>query len=228
MQKAPQITRTDDALIWVGGFLCLFGLPATFAALSGGQIPAGGPAFFAGGGIAMLALGHRIRRREKRIQAVWRMLNLALEVRFDDVRSSTGLSDLELQDAVQALNAGGHGFWVVDMRAGSIVDGRLRATVTASATCTSCGATTSRSVALSSAETARCEHCGAAFSPETLNRLKLEAMAAIRAPAAAPAPVAAPEGYNPTLGMVLLIAFWPVGLIYYLRYHGGRSLGLRR
>lgn len=221
MKKAPGITRTDDLLIWIGGFFCFFGFSGLIAATKAGGPAIAGPAFFAAGGVVSLVFGMRVRRRERRIQALWRMLTHALEVRIGDATASTGLSTEELREAVQVLNGLGHGFWVLDERAGTIVDARLRATVTAAAACTSCGATTSRTVALSSVESARCEHCGAPFPVETLNRLKLEAMESIRQPAVAVAAPGAPGGYNPVVGLVLLVVFWPVGLVYYLKHHGG-------
>lgn len=216
--RAPNIYRSDEVLLTVGVVMAILGIPPVIADVSSLSFPSLASLFFAVGSVATFVAGLRVRTRERQIQALWRLLDDAREVRVADVQASVGMSADAVRDAVQELNRGGHGQWVLDERAGVVVDGRLRTTVRTSGSCQSCGAPTSRSMTLSAVEQARCEHCDAPLPTDTINQLKLQALTTMRAEQPAPDAVRA---WRPGLGILLFVFFWPAGLVYLLTTRRG-------
>ncbi|GMV39473.1 MAG: hypothetical protein AMXMBFR64_11890 [Myxococcales bacterium] len=218
MGVRENLFRQDDILIRVGWATCVL---SVFWVLGSMEKPAAAPfaVLFALAPVGLLTLGYRVRAREKRCVAIWRILDRAKEVRVRDLLQSTGFSREDVAETLRAVNGRGLAWFVWDTDTDMIVDGRLRSEMVLVESCPSCGARVSQRVPLGASQSPVCSHCGAAFSSATLNELRLKALAELRNPPPGPGAPAPAGGrtFNPVVFMVLAVVFWPAAVVYYVR-----------
>lgn len=241
-----QIYRLDDVLLRTAvialGVLAV--LVLALAPWEGGLPPASllwlSLAAFAP--VAMFIAGFSVRQREKRVAAVWRLLQRSLELDVPALLRSSTFTRQELRTAVRVLNDRGLGHYVWDDETDVIRDGRLDVRMAHGATCDNCGAAIAVTVGL--ADAPACPFCETPLPAATLNAMKFDRITRLSTPApgsaATPAAAAAdsanwanlapsrndddhvaalpPPRRRMSVGLfvVLLIFCWPAALVYAL------------
>ena len=206
------IHKIDNYLIRCGW------LSLTAALLSSGCTPDGATAlgygWFTwaafGAGLPLLLAGYTIRRKERRVLAVWNILDQVTEAPVEELIRNTGLSRQFIQESLGIINAQPNAYYVWNPDTDVVVDGRLRTRVFVVDHCANCGASVSLRLTLELSELPTCSHCASPVMDEDWNRLKLDALREIRE--------AGTKGSEFSVGLfiVLLIVFWPAALGYAL------------
>jgi hypothetical protein len=177
--------------------------------------PAGGRGFWywmLAASLVMVAAGAFLHRQENRAVVMWNFLAEGVEVSVQDLCVSTSI-DRDLIPATLALiNAQPGAHYVWDRGSDAIVDGRLRNRFVVLERCGNCGAHVDARIPLDLTVSPVCQYCGADASREDINRLKRDALLAIRAEKI---PGKAPP-FSPFAFIVLLLVFWPGALLYAL------------
>jgi hypothetical protein len=166
--------------------------------------------------IAMLVAGLKVRRREKRVNAVWRLLRGSLEVDVAALMQASSFTREEVVAAVRLLNDRGLGHYVWDEHGSIVRDGRLDVRVAHDAHCGTCGAAVA--ISLSMSETPSCPYCKAPIGASTVNAMRQGTIERLQQPSG---PVVMPGGRKRmSIGMfiMLLVLCWPAALVYAI-YH---------
>ncbi len=121
-----------------------------------------------------------VRRRERRIVAVWNALERLTSAKLDDLSLSLNMDAREILQALPSINRTGEAFFAYNAESGTIVDGRLTDTTLVAEKCPACGGTISVSTSFSAAQAPRCPYCGSAVLPGDYNEHKREAIEKIR------------------------------------------------
>ncbi|MCK5813473.1 MAG: hypothetical protein KAH03_04410 [Cocleimonas sp.] len=162
--------------------------------------------------IGLLIVGNIIRRREKKIIAVWNILEHSTEVSAQELMQQTGFNTLFIEDALRLINGRGHTYYIWDKEQDKIIDGRLRTAVITDVKCENCGAKISEITRLDTHKSPNCTYCGEAVSAKKINKLKSEAMDKIRDST----PRNNSKGFSLWVFILLLIIFWPAAVAYAL------------
>lgn len=164
--------------------------------------------------VALLGAGWALRRRERRILAIWSLLrqNALLSVPALVANSAFERSDVER--AVRVLNTRGLGHYVWDTRSDTIQDGRLPASQRSIDKCESCGAAVSVQVPFAAREAPRCPYCHGPVCVDALDDRRWEALEALRDEARTRTGRAGAGSFSLGLFLVLLVCFWPAALLY--------------
>lgn len=180
---------------------------------------------------AALRVGWAMRRRERRIAAIWRLLRRHVEISVPELLANSDLRAADVDRAVRLLNGRGLGFYVWDREAGVLQDGRLRSLVLHVEKCEQCGGAVSLDLPLGTRRVPACPYCGdpvavEAFEArrqreiEALREERLEERKAQRALEGTRVPFSIP------LFAVLLCVCWPAALAYlWWRYASARECG---
>jgi len=230
-QDERNLYRIDDVLLRTGGI----GLLGVLGAIVCGAIVAmaeGTPgshdpvlALFGDYGLiflgallcplAALWVGFSIRRRERRSEAIWKLLRQNAELSVSDLVAN---SDFELEDVertVHLLNNRGLGHYVWDRAAGTIQDGRLRTIQLHVDKCEVCGGSVSLEVPIGFSRVPLCPYCGDPVSVDTLEARRHEVLEELRIDdrgsswqSGSKVPFSVP------LFLVLMLTFWPAGMAY--------------
>ncbi len=188
-------------------------------AISIEEHPAGGRGFWhwmLAAALVMVALGAYLHRQENRAVLMWNFLDEGVEVDVGDLADSTGIARAEIPALLALVNAQPNAHFVYDREADAIVDGRLRDRFVVLERCGNCGAHVDARIPLDLAVSPVCQYCGADASSEDVNRLKRDALRAIRAERGA----SGPSPFSPLLFVVLLVLFWP-GAVFYAVWKAG-------
>ncbi len=168
--------------------------------------------------VGLLAAGFRMRRREQKTLAFWRLLQQNAEIRVPELLSSSDFTRADLERAVRLLNNKGLALYVWDRDADLIRDGRLESVYLHVEKCDVCRASISLRVPASLREIPCCPYCGDAISIESLLELKREALERLRAEHR---PRERERGHRVEAGsfsiavfLLLLFTFWPAALVY--------------
>lgn len=168
--------------------------------------------------IGLLAAGFRMRRREQKTLAFWRLLQQNAEIRVPELLASSDFSRADLERAVRLLNNQGLALYVWDRDADLIRDGRLESVYLHVEKCDVCRASISLRVPASLREIPCCPYCGDVISIESLLELKREALERLRAEHR---PRERERGHGVEAGsfsivvfLLLLFTFWPAALVY--------------
>jgi hypothetical protein len=208
----------DDALIVIGWiFFVLASLVLLGAGVEGDTGGIGAGLFLGVVSAAMLVPGYRLRKKENRVIAVWRILESALEVHVPELMRATGFPRDEIEDAVRVLNGRGLAYYVHDATRDVLLDGRLRTSVVHVDQCPNCGATIHADVALDLSRPPVCRYCQHAVGTEHVARLKRQLMDDLRAAPAPPVPAVPGIQFSVPLFVCLVLCFWPAALVYALR-----------
>jgi hypothetical protein len=163
--------------------------------------------------IAMLALGLHLRKREQRAQALVALLDRQGELAAADLLRNSDFDALTLERAVRDLNSSGVRHVVWDRERGLLQDGRLRQARLHIETCPACGVKITLDVPLHRASAAVCPSCGSAIDAREVDEEKQAVMDALR-DEAAPKPSAPRRSFSLPLFLLLLVACWPLALVY--------------
>jgi len=237
--------RIDDLLLRAGavGFLLVLAVSAgvVVVALATAQIaestgriepglaalvhhaPVLTPAFLCP--FALLAAGFAMRRREKRIAAVWRLLQHNAEISVAGLIANSDFRRRDLDRAVRFLNNRGLGHYLWDRETDTIQDARLRSSSLHVEKCDGCGAEIALDVPVGFREVPRCPHCCDLVDVDALERRRREALEALRAehrPAPRSAGTRPTPAFSIAVFLVLLFVFWPAAVGYaWLKWQAG-------
>lgn len=232
----PNLYRIDDVLLRAGSVCLLLVLAATaglvVAGLAAGSASDPGEAGLAAltrhgpllalaslCPVALLGAGWTVRRREKRILAIWNWLKRNAEIHVPDLLANSDFERRHLEHAVRFLNNRGFGHYVWDQKTDTIQDAYLRSAVLHVDKCDACGAAVPLDIPIASREVPRCPYCHDPISFDGLQERRREAIATLRAehrPASrssAERPESVPT-FSVALFLLLLFAFWPAALVY--------------
>jgi hypothetical protein len=147
-------------------------------ALPGTRIVTG--IFMAALPLSFYAAAILVRRRERRILAVWSALEHLTSAKPGELSRSLNMDEREILEALPVINRTGDAFFSYNAESGTIIDGRLADSTLVAEKCPSCGGVISASTSLSAAQAPRCPYCGSAILPENYNEHRREAIEKIR------------------------------------------------
>lgn len=231
------VYRLDEFLLRAGGLslLLVVGTIACLIAVAAGEMDAypGGPnpnpAFIylrkhAGGvglalsaPIALLWAGLKLRRREKRIFAIWKLLRRNAELDVAVLLANSDFERDDLERAVRFLNNKGLGHYVWDRGSDAIQDARLLDMQLHVDTCDACGASISLKVPVGNREIPDCPFCGDPVSVDHFEARRHDAMDKLRAehrPPAEPRELRSEIPFSVPIFVLLLMFFWPAAVAY--------------
>lgn len=243
---ADNLYRIDDALIRAG---FLFGVVALIGAANLPSASSFDPPMLKwiavsavlAAPMVMLVAGYAVRRRERQLIAIWRILKEHGEMPIADLQQMSGYGTDELRKAVGLLNrklAAGLS-WDEASRSVRHVGLEPRETLTHSQRCPSCGASVSVEVAADSrSEALTCPYCEGALdgreisslqnqlrSRKTRSRAPQPVPIYLRAPAEPPARPPA-RRFSLVVFILLLMFFWPAAVFYAMhRANNSRTFG---
>ncbi len=232
----PNLYRIDDVLLRAGGASLLLVLAAAAIVVVAGltaeptidgrapgwaAVARHGPllALASLGPAALLGAGFTVRRREKRMFAIWTLLKRNAEIHVPGLLANSDFERRDLERAVRFLNNRGFGHYVWNRNTDTIQDAYLQSAYLQVDKCDACGAAVPLDVPISSREIPRCPFCHDPVSAEGLWERRREAIETLRAEGR---PASGPRGYRPeamptfsvALFLLLLFAFWPAALVY--------------
>jgi DNA-directed RNA polymerase subunit RPC12/RpoP len=192
------------------------------------------------GGVACLACGVYIRLIENRVNAIARSLDRVNDIRLEDFATATGFSTDQIVSGIQTINRRGIGFYAVDEKSGRISDMRLTKTVAFSDVCTQCAKKIVEHYTLQSDSVPQCPYCGSPLDMSKWSELKNNTLNMfVQDERASDSAAGEANGsfsrfsqkktppFNIGVLVLLLIAFWPLGVLYVLVNHA-KSQGLSR
>lgn len=232
----PNLYRIDDVLLRAGRVGLLLLLAATAGVVLVG-LATGSASDPGEAGLAALArhapllalaslcpatlfsVGFTVRRRERRILAIWNLLKRNAEIHVPGLLANSDFARRDLDQAVRFLNNRGFGHYVWDPKTDTIQDAYLRSAVLHVDKCDACGAAVPLEIPIASREIPRCPYCHDPIVFDGLAERRQEAIETLRAehrPASGtrdgrPAPV---PTFSIPLFLLLMIAFWPAALVY--------------
>ncbi len=184
------------------------------------------PVFFTIGSFILILIGHRIRSREKMINAILRNLMRVSEIRAGELMAGTGFTRRQISDAVLTVNRTGLGYYLWDTASDTITDGRLRRKMVYVDRCGSCGHALGNSYPIHLETVPDCPYCDSPLDLNEWNELKMKAFNEIRDHDITDA-VNAPGTKQFSIGLFIFLFFffWPAAVIYVVtRYNGPGNL----
>ncbi len=168
--------------------------------------------------IGLLALGLGMRRRERRVGAIWDLLRQEPALRVKPLLENSDFERADLEHAVRFLNNRGLDHYVWDRETDTIQDATLRTKHLHVEECDACGVKIALDVPLLYAKLPTCTHCGDPLSPEAIGERRREAIDALRAEhrfqdASANVRHFSAD-FSPLVFFFLLCLFWPGALFY--------------
>lgn len=176
--------------------------------------------------IAMLHSGWKLRQREKRAVALWRLLDSEVEVSALELVRNSDWTDESLDQAIRDLNNTGSAHLVWDRRTGWIQDGRLRRPVFSLDRCEACSAKVSVEIAIGEAASFACPFCGESIGNARLAEEKARVVEELERDQqwqSAATEVFTTKSFSPGLFILMLLFFWPAALIYAIRCGAGKE-----
>ena len=178
--------------------------------------------------IVLFAMGYAIRKREKQIVGIHRLVNEHGEMPVADLVRMTGFSPRQLHNAVALLNRKSVAGLVWDEHTDSIrhISLGTRKTLTHSQKCGSCGAAVNVEISsLSRAMALACPYCNGALDSRQISTLQNELHLQEgrqyhqKAPLAFTSrPRSQGKPFNWVLFIFLMMFIWPVGVFYVIKY----------
>lgn len=167
----------------------------------------------------LLTAGISLRRRERRILAIWKLLEQNAEISVPGLIANSDFERRDLEHAVRFLNNRGLDHYVWNRESDTIQHARLQTTSLHVEKCDACGAGVALDVPLSFHEIPRCPHCDDPVSADELEERRAEALEQLRAERQ---PVSQPDkslmatsgDFSLVVFLILLAAFWPAAVVY--------------
>lgn len=223
--REPNVLRLDDFMIrgaaFGAGFVGL-GVIVALAWPEGAAISRGAVAIAVAlcalVPISMLLLGLALRRREQLAIALLRLMEHHVEVDAQDLIANSDFSPSTLEVAIRDLHSAGLRHIVWDRKSNLLQDGWLRRSQLHIESCASCGTKIAMDVALHEAAAARCPSCNAPLDARDIDEAKREMMAEVSLRSRPlPAPVAPSWPFSLPIFFLLLVACWPLALLYAMK-----------
>ncbi len=175
--------------------------------------------FLSSGSVIMLWTGYYYRIIENRINAILKILTITSEVSLTELHRNTGYSIKNIESAIVTINKKLPYYFVLNRVSDSISDGRLTTKLARVDSCGSCGKKMNLDVSVSSDALPECPYCGIPLQPDKWNSLKREAILNIqnneREGLSVSKGIMIPHDFSWPIFIILLIIFWPLGLLYY-------------
>lgn len=218
----PNLLKIDDVLLRAGsilGLVWLLGSTVGIAiALDAGVGSASTAALmlvFASAPLGLWAAGFKLRRREQRAWAIYRLVDDHVEIPASDLLRDSDFTAATLSRAIHDLNNSGVAFLVWDRKADVVQDGRLRSAQVQVEDCNACGAKVSMSVRIGEIASARCPYCRDLLAVERLMEAKAQLIDELDTDPAIPsARSQAKSNFSVGIFVVLTLVFWPLGIGY--------------
>lgn len=169
--------------------------------------------------LTMLFTGWSVRRRERRVVELWRIVATRREITVAELCSTTSFSRRQLRRAIRRINDHGRGLLVLDDAREVVSNGaQAQYALAHNENCTACGASVRIEVRTHGREFA-CPYCNAGLDSERINALlarlhEREASAPSHGLVGPDRP--AGQRMNMTVFILLLLFFWPAALLYAL------------
>ena len=107
--------------------------------------------------------GYRVRAKENRYFALWRILEKTSRITVGELVQSTHFTAEEIKEGIRTINSTGRAIFSLEPHSGEIVNSGMNHTAAQeSVECPNCGARNEESVFLGTT-TAKCEYCGEMF-----------------------------------------------------------------
>ena len=232
--SSPNVFRMDEVLLKGGAYLgiafftlWMFSGPAALQSML--SLPRWTtPIFYAASlaPIVMLHSGWKLRQREKRAVALWKLLDSEVEVSALELVRNSDWTDESLDQAIRDLNNTGSAHLVWDRRTGWIQDGRLRRPVFSLDRCEACSAKVSVEIAIGEAASFACPFCGESIGNGRLAEEKARIVEELERDQnwqSAATEVFTARSFSPGLFVLMLIFFWPAALLYAVRCGAGQE-----
>lgn len=218
----PNLLKIDDVLLRAGsilGLVWLLGSTVGIAiALDAGVGSASTAALilvFASAPLGLWVAGFKLRRREGRAWAIYRLVDDHVEIPVSDLLRDSDFTAATLSRAIHDLNNSGVAFLVWDRKADVVQDGRLRSGQVQVEDCNACGAKVSVSVRIGEIASARCPYCRDLLAAERLMEAKAQLIDELDTdPAIQSARSKAKSNFSVGIFVVLTLVFWPLGIGY--------------
>jgi len=174
----------------------------------------------------LLAAGLSMRRRERRIGAIWSLLRQNAEIPVEGLLANSDFERRDLERAVHFLNNRGLGHYLWDRESDAIQDARLRSSRLHVDKCEGCGASILLDVPVGFREVPRGPHCQMPASVDALQDQRDQLLEALRAESRDAAGAGRPgvdacASFSPLVFLLLLVGFWPAALGYaWLKWQG--------
>jgi hypothetical protein len=214
------LNKAGWALLLFSLFVGLAYLPRLFHATSGGlkfYLISAGFLIAVAGAVTLLIVAAFIRRDERRIIALWDILEKNFEVDVRDLTNSTSYTQREIERAIPLINAQPGAYFVLDRGKGRIVDGRLRIRSRVSDSCPSCGSHFSQELIADLSEGSSCPYCKAGLDTSGHAENKAALLNKLGAEREAPRHLEKKSSFNVGL-MIALSLFFPPGALVYFFY----------
>jgi hypothetical protein len=172
--------------------------------------------------IGLIGAGFTMRRREKRIFAIWQLLKRSGEIPVRALLADSDFERRDLERAVRFLNTRGLGHYVWDRESDVVRDARLDCSTLYFEECDSCGAEISLEIPVTTHHVPRCPFCHDPVCVEGLEERRRKALEAVRLSERPerievrvveklPTPG---SDFSLPLFLLLLVGFWPAALGY--------------
>lgn len=178
--------------------------------------------------VALMHVGGRIRKKEKRVLQIWKILRRDVEVSVDELVANSHFELAHLQEAVKLLNTKGLAHYVFDPKTRVVQDARLRTMQMHVEKCDVCGGSVSLEVPVGFRRVPSCPYCGDPVCIDSLDARRQEAIAELRAEATPPRSLEGPRvPFSIPIFALLFLCFWPAGVAYawYKCRQAGVSIG---
>lgn len=218
--------KIDDVLLRAGVIIGALALLAISKTMADGSLTLStivGLMLLVACPVTLLILGRNMRRREKLVVEIWRLVKAQGQVPVEQIYQMTSFGRRQIAAAVERINRKCNALLVWDEAQDVIRDDSVRRhTLTYSEDCSSCGG--SVNVEVSSHETDySCPFCGGGLDSSGINPLleKLQTRQGLdrQQQVSFAAPVDAPSGnkISIVIFMLLLMFFWPAAVFYALK-----------
>jgi len=218
----PNLLKIDDVMLKAGSWAALAWLLGSVIAVvialdaTEGLARTGGFILvFASAPLGLWVAGFRLRQREKRAWALYRLVDDHVEIPASDLLHDSDFTAETISRAIRDLNNSGAAFLVWDRKADVIQDGRLRSARIQVEECGACGAKVSISVHIGDIASARCPYCHDPLGAERLMEERAQLIDELDTnPEIMSARNKVPTDFSVGIFVVLTLIFWPFGITY--------------
>jgi hypothetical protein len=218
----PNLLKIDDVMLKAGSWTALawllgsvIGVVIALDAEAGLARTGGFILVFASAPIGLWVAGFKLRQREKRAWALYRLVDDHVELPAPDLLRDSDFTAKTLSRAIRDLNNSGGVFLVWDRKADVIQDGRLRSARILVEDCGACGAKVSINVRIGDFALARCPYCQDLLGAERLIEEKAQLIDELDTdPEVMSARYKMPTDFSVGIFIVLTLIFWPFGITY--------------
>ncbi len=167
---------------------------------------------------AFIVSGRIIRKKEKQILVLYRILRENPEVFINDITNSTNMTRESIIKTTVLLNSRGLGFFVFEPESDSILNSRLRARNIIVEKCPGCGSIINMKVPLNLSQIPHCPYCNNPIDVSYLNTEKTRIIDNIVKTNSEPQIFKKEKKINIFILILLILFFWPAAVFYVIRH----------